>query len=210
MARTFGGMYIGGNWTATAKTFQDLNPADGSVWAEVPDGWRSETAAAIEAAHAAFPEWSQLPFSKRALALHKAAEIWEKRKQDIIDAIQAEGGGWFGKGMFETGYVTEIFHAAAASVWQSTGEVMPSEYGKVSMACAAHGRQCRSSARGTSPASLGARLPVPARCGQHHRLEALGRNPILAACCSRIFEETGPGASSTSSPARDNVAEWGQ
>ena len=53
---------------------------------------------------------------------------------EIIEAIQAEGGGWFGKGMFETGYVTEIFHAAAASVWNPTGEVMPSEYGKVSMA----------------------------------------------------------------------------
>jgi vanillin dehydrogenase len=100
----------------------------------VPDSGKAETAAAIEAAHAAFPEWAALPFSKRAHYLHKAAEIWERRKMEIVEAIQAEGGGWFGKGMFETGYVTEVFHAAAASVWQSTGEVLPSEYGKVSMA----------------------------------------------------------------------------
>ena len=134
MARVFEGMYIGGGWAATRTTFKDLNPSDGSVWAEVPDSGRAETTAAIEAAHAAFPAWSNLSFSKRAHILLKAAEIWERRRMEIVDAIMAEGGGWFGKGMFETGYVTEIFHAAAGSVWNPTGEVMPSDYGKVSMA----------------------------------------------------------------------------
>jgi acyl-CoA reductase-like NAD-dependent aldehyde dehydrogenase len=134
MARVFEGMYIGGGWAAAKNTFKDYNPADGSVWADVPDCGRAETAAAIEAAQEAFHDWSKLPGSKRAHYLHKAAEIWERRKMEIIDAIQAEGGGWFGKGMFETGYVTEVFHAAAASVWNPVGDVMPSDYGKVSMA----------------------------------------------------------------------------
>jgi aldehyde dehydrogenase (NAD+) len=53
---------------------------------------------------------------------------------EIVEALQGEGGGWFGKGMFEAGYTAEIFHAAAASTWQSSGEVLPSEYGKVSLA----------------------------------------------------------------------------
>src|SRR5690606_31801708 len=75
MARVFEGMYIGGGWSAATRTFKDLNPADGSVWAEVPDSGRAETTAAIEAAQAAFPEWSQLPFSKRAHYLTKAADI---------------------------------------------------------------------------------------------------------------------------------------
>ncbi len=133
MARVFEGQFIGGR-SSSRKMFKDLNPADSSVWAEVPDCGRAETAAAIEAAHAAFAEWSALPFSKRAHFLEKAAHIFEKRKMEIVEALQAEGGGWFGKGMFETGYTVEVFHAAAASVWQSTGEVLPSEYGKLSMA----------------------------------------------------------------------------
>ena len=33
---------------------------------------------------------------------------------ESVEALQAEGGGWFGKGMFEAGYTTEVFHAAAA------------------------------------------------------------------------------------------------
>ncbi|GIK80731.1 MAG: salicylaldehyde dehydrogenase [Alphaproteobacteria bacterium] len=123
-----------GDRAATRRTFKDLNPADGSVWAEVPDCGRAETAAAIEAAHAAFPAWAALPFPKRAHYMTKVAEIFEKRKAEIVEALQGEGGGWFGKGMFEAGYTAEVFHAAAASTWQPVGEVLPSEYGKVSMA----------------------------------------------------------------------------
>ncbi len=134
MARVFDGMFIGGRSISTSGMFADLNPSDGSVWAQVPDGGRQEARAAIEAAKAAFPAWSALPFTKRAHYMNKVAETFEKRRMQIVEALQAEGGGWFGKGMFETGYVPEIFHAAAASTYAPVGEVIPSEHGKVSLA----------------------------------------------------------------------------
>jgi aldehyde dehydrogenase (NAD+) len=134
MARVFDGMFIGGRSVAARKTFADLNPADGSVWAQVPDGGREEARAAIEAAHAAFASWSALPFNRRAHYMAKVAEVFEKRKLQIVEALQGEGGGWFGKGMFETGYVPEIFHAAAAASYAPIGEVIPSEHGKLSLA----------------------------------------------------------------------------
>lgn len=134
MARVFDGVFIGGRSMSTRRTFDDLNPADGSVWAQVPDGGRNEARAAIEAAHAAFPAWSALPFTQRAHYMIKVAAVFEKRRAQIVEALQAEGGGWFGKGMFETGYVPEIFHAAAASTYAPIGEVIPSEHGKVSLA----------------------------------------------------------------------------
>jgi aldehyde dehydrogenase (NAD+) len=134
MARVFDGMFIGGRSVAARKTFADLNPADGSVWAQVPDGGRDEARAAIEAAHAAFASWSALPFNRRAHYMTKVAEVFEKRRMQIVEALQGEGGGWFGKGMFETGYVPEIFHAAAASSYAPIGEVIPSEHGKLSLA----------------------------------------------------------------------------
>ena len=134
MARIFEGMFIGGRQISTGKTFADLNPADGSIWAQIPDGGLPETRAAIEAAHAAFGAWSSLPFTQRSHTMIKVAEVFEKRKTEIVEAIRAEGGGWFGKGMFETGYVPEIFYAAAASNYAAIGEVIPSEHGKLSMA----------------------------------------------------------------------------
>jgi aldehyde dehydrogenase (NAD+) len=128
------GMYIGGQWVRTGRTFQDVNPSDGSVWAEAPDGGRLEARAAIDAADAAFPAWSDQPFQHRAHLLLKAAEVWERRKMDFVRAMQMEGGGWFGKGMFEAGYVPEVFRAAAGICFDAIGEVLPSEHGKFSTA----------------------------------------------------------------------------
>jgi aldehyde dehydrogenase (NAD+) len=128
------GMFIGGNWVPAARSFEDLNPSTGALWAMIPDGGRAEARMAIEAAQAAFPGWSGLMFQDRARLMLKIAEVWEKRAPDFVAAAQAEGGGWFGKGMFEAGYVAEVFRAAAAVCYQSIGEVLPSEHGKVSMA----------------------------------------------------------------------------
>ncbi|MFD0917142.1 aldehyde dehydrogenase family protein [Pseudahrensia aquimaris] len=128
------GMYIGGHWVPGSSMFADINPSNGHVWAHVPDGGRQEARAAIDAAQSAFPAWSQMLFQERAAILLKAADIWERRKMDFVTAVVAEGGGWFGKGMFEAGYVPEVFRAAAAMCYNSIGEVLPSTHGKVSMA----------------------------------------------------------------------------
>jgi aldehyde dehydrogenase (NAD+) len=134
MAKLMEGMYIGGGWAKTAKTFADYNPSDGSVWADIPDANLEDTRRAIEAAHDAFEEWSQTPFTKRSALMLKVADLIEKRQPEIVEAIEGEGGGWFGKGMFETHYTAGVFRAAAAANYNAIGEVLPSEYGKVSMA----------------------------------------------------------------------------
>ena len=128
------GMYIDGRWRTGTGTFADLNPSDNSVWATIPDGGRSETRSAIEAAQEAFYEWAEMPFTHRANHLLKVAEIWESRILDFVAAMQSEGGGWVGKGKFEGGYVAEVFRAAAAMTYGAIGEVLPSEHGKFSTA----------------------------------------------------------------------------
>lgn len=134
MSRQFKGMYIGGRWVHPGRTFDDFNPADGSVWAQVPDGSLAEARAAIDAAQAAFPAWAALPFQQRSHYMIKLAEVFEKRRDVMVEALRAEGGGWMGKGMFEAGYIPEVFYAAAASNYAAIGEVMPSENGKFSLA----------------------------------------------------------------------------
>ncbi len=128
------GMFIGGAWVGGTGSFADINPSNGATWAEIPDGGRAEARAAIEAANAAFPAWSQLKFTERAHLMTKIADVWDKRLPDYVAAAQAEGGGWFGKGMFEAGYVPEVFRAAAGVCYQNIGEVLPSEHHKVSTA----------------------------------------------------------------------------
>ncbi|WP_127105570.1 aldehyde dehydrogenase family protein [Pararhodobacter zhoushanensis] len=131
-AKTIRGQYINGQWVRTARNFADINPSTGALFAEAPDGTRSDARAAIEAAHAAFPAWAEMKFTERAHLLNRISDIWERRAPDFIACAQAEGGGWYGKGAFEAHYVTEVFRSAAAICYQPLGEVLPSEYGKVS------------------------------------------------------------------------------
>lgn len=128
------GMYINNQWVGGAGTFIDQNPSDGTNWADIPDAGRAEARKAIEAANAAFKQWSSLKFTERAHYMMKIADIWERRIPDFVAAMQREGGGWFGKGMFEAGYVPEVFRAASAVCYDAVGEVLPSEHGKFSTA----------------------------------------------------------------------------
>jgi len=134
MKKIFTDMYVGGRWWPTENTFADINPSNDALWAEVPDVGIDETQSAINAANHACEQWADLPFNQRAHFMIKIAEIFEKRKMDIVSALQGEAGGWFGKGMFEASYVPEIFYAAAAMNYAPIGEVIPSEFGKLSMA----------------------------------------------------------------------------
>ena len=134
MAVNTDNLYIGGSWVPTSSKFADLNPADGSVWAEVADGDAQMARRAIDAGQSAFRQWSGLSYSERAHFMLKIADEFERRRDDLVKALQGEGGGWFGKGMFESGYVPEVFRAAAAMNYDSIGEVMPSEYHKISLA----------------------------------------------------------------------------
>lgn len=126
--------YSGGQWVTSGRRFSDLNPADSSVWADVADADLSDVQGAIDSAHSAFPAWAALSHSERAHFMIAMGEEFKRRQADVVDALQAEAGGWFGKGMFEAGYVPEVFHAAAASNYAPIGEVMPSEHHKLSIA----------------------------------------------------------------------------
>lgn len=126
--------YSGGHWVSGSRHFDDLNPSDNSVWAQIGDADLDATRSAIRSANDAFPAWSALTFSERAHYLIAMADEFKRRQPDIVEALQAEAGGWFGKGMFESGYVPEVFHAAAASNYAPIGEVMPSETHKLSIA----------------------------------------------------------------------------
>ncbi len=213
MAKIMEGMYIAGGWTSAARTFPDYNPSDGSKWADIPDADASDARAAIEAAHAAFPEWSAMPFTKRSHIMIKAGEIFESRRDELVEAIMAEGGGWFGKAMFETGYTAEIFPAAAAANYGSIGDVLPSEYGKLSMAVRRPMGVISVISPWNFPLILSARgFLFPLVAGNTIVLKPSEDTPYLGGLVfAEIFEEAGlpKGALNVVTCSRDNVAAVG-
>lgn len=213
MAKLMDGMYVDGGWMATSNTFPDYNPSDGSVWANMPDAGVAETRAAIEAAHAAFPEWAAKPFHERSQIMLKAGHIFESRQQEIVEVVQSEGGGWFGKGMFETGYTAEIFPAAAAANYGSIGEVLPSEHNKLSLAIRRPMGVVSVISPWNFPLILSARgFLFPLVAGNTIVLKPSEDTPYLGGLLfAEIFEEAGlpKGVFNVVTCSRDNVAAVG-
>jgi vanillin dehydrogenase len=126
-------LFVGGAWRDAAGTFDDFNPATGDVWRTVADGGADAASDAVDAAQAAQPEWAALPHDQRAKVLIQAIGAIGDLQDTLVDALVDEGGAWIGKAMFETGFVAGTAQAAAAAAHMVTGELLPSDHGKVSM-----------------------------------------------------------------------------
>ena len=123
-------MYIGGRWmdAASGGTFADLNPYSGEVFANVPRGTRADAATAIEAAKAAFREWRDSPPALRRSLFLKAADVFEKRQEELLRVLTEETGSSLGIGMFQMHFVPGLLREAAAQAYSVTGETIPADY----------------------------------------------------------------------------------
>ena len=122
-------IYINGEWVSARdkEVYDDLNPYTGEVFARVPSGKRADAKRAIEAAAAAFPSWSHgLPAERQALFL-RAADILEKRRDDIVTILAEETGCTFGFAMFQAMFTPGLLREAAAQTHQANGEILPSD-----------------------------------------------------------------------------------
>lgn len=84
--------WIGGERVASAETFTDVSPIDGSILGEISRGTAREAAAAVAAAKAAFPAWAATPRAERARILHAVAEGVEKRLEELAVVETTDNG----------------------------------------------------------------------------------------------------------------------
>ena len=84
--------HIGGKWISSDKLFDDLDPYRGTVMARIPAGTRADAARAVDAAAAAFPAWAELPPAEKQTMFLRAADIVERRREEIIALLAIETG----------------------------------------------------------------------------------------------------------------------
>jgi len=86
--------YIDGRWTKPVgtKTIDVHRPADGEVFAKIPEGTTADVDAAVDAARGAFDAWSTTPVAKRAEYLLKIHEGLKARADEIAKTITSEMG----------------------------------------------------------------------------------------------------------------------
>lgn len=123
-------MFIGGEWVdaADGEHFDDMNPFSGEVYARVPAGKREDATRAIEAAQAAFPGWANTPPAVKRGIFLKAADIMERRQDELVRVMMEEVGGTIGISMFQMHFVPGLYRMAAASAYDVKGEILPADH----------------------------------------------------------------------------------
>src|SRR5271170_2434181 len=85
--------YINGEWTGSAKTFENRNPANTDVVVGLfSKGTAQDVADAAAAAAAAFPAWSAMAAPARGNLLYKAADILDRKFEQLGAEMTREEG----------------------------------------------------------------------------------------------------------------------
>jgi aminomuconate-semialdehyde/2-hydroxymuconate-6-semialdehyde dehydrogenase len=85
--------YIDGRFVPGTREFADVNPADGTVIAQVTEASEAQVDEAVKAARSAVRgEWGRLGIRERAARLHKIADAIEKRFDCFVQAEVADTG----------------------------------------------------------------------------------------------------------------------
>src|ERR1041385_1919378 len=87
-------MFIAGETagSSSGQTYDVINPATGEVVDSAPRGNESDARAAIDAAHAAFPVWSETAAEARAQLILKGIETVKKEISDLAVLLTKEQG----------------------------------------------------------------------------------------------------------------------
>ncbi len=85
--------YIDGSFVPGKEEFADVNPADGTVIAQVTEADATQVNEAVEAARRALRgEWRRIGIRERAARLHKVADAIERRFACFVQAEVADTG----------------------------------------------------------------------------------------------------------------------
>src|SRR4051795_328839 len=122
-------LLIGGEWVAAAGggTFEKADPYTHEAATIAAAAGVEDAERAVEAAAAAFPEWSATPPAKRRELLSAAADLLMERAPDIAQTMTEECGATFGWGMFNCDLAARMLREAAAQAYGLIGETIPSD-----------------------------------------------------------------------------------
>jgi aminomuconate-semialdehyde/2-hydroxymuconate-6-semialdehyde dehydrogenase len=77
---------------ASGNYLDNINPAEGRVYSQVPDSDATDVQRAVEAALKAFPMWSSMPVEKRAAILQKIADLIDRDLNKLALAESVDQG----------------------------------------------------------------------------------------------------------------------
>ncbi|MDQ0232540.1 NAD-dependent succinate-semialdehyde dehydrogenase [Metabacillus malikii] len=118
--------YINGNWVGgSLDKIIIRNPATNEDIASVPCGGKSEAQEAVEAAHAAFPNWSSLSVYERSDYIRKWYELIENNQDELARIMTLEQGKPLKEAIGEINYANGFLSWYAEEAKRIYGEMIP-------------------------------------------------------------------------------------
>src|SRR5258706_452546 len=120
--------YAGGIWrdAENGRTFDDLEPYSGKIFAKVAAASRKDMKVALTAAAEAFPGWAATTPEQRAELLFKAATIIKTRRSEIAEILAKETGSTISFATFQQDLLATTLEKGAAWAYEIKGEVLQS------------------------------------------------------------------------------------
>src|ERR1700682_1014060 len=126
--------YINGEWVEGAKTFENRNPANtDEIVGLFSKGTAQDVADAASAAAAAFPAWSAMPAPARGNLLFKAADILDRKFDQLGADMTREEGKTLPEAKGEVRRAINILRYFGGEGSRMPGPVVPSERDRVHM-----------------------------------------------------------------------------
>ncbi|MCQ8782688.1 aldehyde dehydrogenase [Mangrovibrevibacter kandeliae] len=174
-------------------TYERHDPVTGTVATTAAAGKVEDALAAVDAAAAAFPAWSQLGPTERRRLLLAAADAMEARRDTFAQLMTAEIGAtgpWAG---FNVMLAASMLREAAALTTQLTGQVIPTDKpGCLSMAMVRPAGVVLGIAPWNAPVILATRaLATPLACGNTVILKASEACPGTHQLIGKVLVEAG-------------------
>ncbi|RWA77203.1 aldehyde dehydrogenase [Mesorhizobium sp.] len=180
--------------TATGKaSFERLDPFTGKLATRAAAASIADATAAVDAAAAAFPAWSNAGPGERRALLSKAADVMASKVGEFTKLMIEETGAtapWAG---FNVMLASNMLREAAAMTTQISGEVIPSDKpGTLAMAIRQPAGVCLGIAPWNAPVILGTRaLAMPLACGNTVVLKASEMCPGTHRLIGQVLVEAG-------------------
>ena len=120
---------IAGEWVGAddGRTFDDMNPFSGEVFARVPASGANEVQRAIDAADKAFPAWAAMGARARQALFLKAADILERRADEVVLLMALETGSAAPFSRFQVQWAVGLLRQAAGYPYLPGGEIVQSD-----------------------------------------------------------------------------------
>lgn len=122
--------FIGGEWTdaVNGRTYANASPWTGETIATVAAGDDHDARSAIAAARDAFPAWSELPPAHRQRIFLRAADLLERRREEVLALLAIETGCGRHFGEVQVEFVVSLLRQSAALPYAPSGQLLPSDF----------------------------------------------------------------------------------